>query len=88
MKCPNCSAIWLRGATAGDENQTIPAFVRILQELKTVNADVVIRRGGVVRTKAVDRRTTLLLVRLRYHIETEIKGPRGKEAAERRQLLA
>jgi superfamily II DNA or RNA helicase len=46
-------------------------------------------RCGVVRTKAVDRRTTLLLVRLRYHIETEIKsGPRGKEVAERRQLLA
>jgi hypothetical protein len=43
----------------------------------------------VVRTKAVDRRTTLLLVRLRYHIETEIKsGPHGKEVAERRQLLA
>ena len=46
-------------------------------------------RCGVVRTKAVDRRTTLLLVRLRYHIETEIKsGPRGKEVSERRQLLA
>jgi superfamily II DNA or RNA helicase len=46
-------------------------------------------RCGVVRTKAVDRRTTLLLVRLRYHIETEIKsGSRGKEVAERRQLLA
>jgi hypothetical protein len=30
-----------------------------------------------------------LLVRLRYHIETEVKsGPRGKEVAERRQLLA
>jgi hypothetical protein len=46
-------------------------------------------RCGVVRTKAVDRRTTLLLVRLRYHIETEIKtGPRGKEVTELRQLLA
>ncbi len=50
-------------------------------------------RCGVVRTKAVDRRTTLLLVRLRYHIETEIKsGPRGKslgkERTEVRQLLA
>jgi hypothetical protein len=30
-----------------------------------------------------------LLVRLRYHIETEIRsGTRGKEVAERRQLLA
>jgi hypothetical protein len=46
-------------------------------------------RCGVVRTKAVDRRTTLLLVRLRYHIETEIKsGPRGREITELRQLLA
>lgn len=52
-------------------------------------ADTGAARCGVVRTKAVDRRTTLLLVRLRYHIETEIKsGPRGKEVAERRQLLA
>jgi superfamily II DNA or RNA helicase len=52
-------------------------------------ADTGAARCGVVRTKAVDRRTILLLVRLRYHIETEIKsGPRGKEVAERRQLLA
>jgi superfamily II DNA or RNA helicase len=46
-------------------------------------------RCGVVRTRAVERRTTLLLVRLRYHIETEIRsGPRGKEVAECRQILA
>jgi len=52
-------------------------------------ADFGAARCGVVRTRAVDRRTTLLLVRLRYHIETEIKsGPRGKEVSERRQLLA
>jgi len=42
-------------------------------------------RCGVARTRAVDRRTTLLLVRFRYHIETQI---RGKQAAEIRQLLA
>jgi hypothetical protein len=52
-------------------------------------ADTGAARCGVVRTKAVDRRTTLLLVRLRYHIETEVKsGPRGKEGSELRQLLA
>jgi hypothetical protein len=46
-------------------------------------------RCGVVRTRAVNRRTTLLLLRLRFHIETETKtGPRGNEGAERRQLLA
>jgi superfamily II DNA or RNA helicase len=46
-------------------------------------------RCGVVRTAAVDRRTTLLLVRLRFHIETEIRtGPRGNEGTELRQLLA
>jgi hypothetical protein len=42
-------------------------------------------RCGVTRTRAVDRRTTLLLVRLRYHIETQI---RTKERTEVRQLLA
>ena len=33
-------------------------------------ADSVARRCGVIRTKAVQRRTTLLLVRFRYHIVT------------------
>jgi len=52
-------------------------------------ADTGAARCGVVRTRAVDRRTTLLLVRLRYHIETEVRsGPRGKEGSELRQLLA
>ena len=41
----------------------------------------VARRCGVVRTRAVSRRTTLLLVRLRFHIIT-VRG------AEERQLLA
>jgi len=39
------------------------------------------RRAGAIRTSAVQRRTTLLLVRFRYHIITKI----GKEE---RQLLA
>ncbi len=61
----------------------------LLDSLLDSTTDRGAARCGVVRTKAVDRRTTLLLVRLRYHIETEIKsGPRGKEVAERRQLLA
>jgi hypothetical protein len=42
-------------------------------------------RCGVIRTRAVDRRTTLLLVRFRYHIDTRI---RGKDGTETRQLLA
>lgn len=42
-------------------------------------------RCGVTRTRAVGRRTTLLLVRFRYHIETWI---RSKADAEARQLLA
>jgi superfamily II DNA or RNA helicase len=42
-------------------------------------------RCGVTRTSAVERRTTLLLVRFRYHIETQM---RRKEASEVRQLLA
>jgi hypothetical protein len=42
-------------------------------------------RCGVTRTRAVQRRTTLLLVRFRYHIETQV---RGKAGAETRQLLA
>jgi superfamily II DNA or RNA helicase len=42
-------------------------------------------RCGVTRSHAVDRRTTLLLVRYRFHIETEV---RGKEGPETRQLLA
>jgi hypothetical protein len=46
-------------------------------------------RCGVVRTRAVDRRTTLLLLRLRFHIETERKtGSRGNEDTELGQLLA
>lgn len=40
------------------------------------------RRCGVIRTKAVDKRTTVLLVRFRYHIIKEKKG------GESRPLLA
>ncbi len=39
------------------------------------------RRAGAIRTRAVQRRTTLLLVRLRYHIITKTQD-------EERQLLA
>lgn len=42
-------------------------------------------RSGVARTRAVERRTTLLLVRFRYHIETQVRTKDGTEA---RQLLA
>lgn len=42
-------------------------------------------RCGVSRTRAVERRTTLLLVRIRYHIETQT---RTKEGLRTNQLLA
>jgi hypothetical protein len=42
-------------------------------------------RCGATRTRAVERRTTLLLLRFRYHIETQIRTTKGSEA---RQLLA
>lgn len=42
-------------------------------------------RCGVTRTRAVEWRTTLLLVRFRYHIETQTRTKQGTEA---RQLLA
>ena len=42
-------------------------------------------RCGVTRTRAVERRTTLLLLRFRYHIETQT---RTKEVSQTRELLA
>lgn len=47
------------------------------------------RRCGVIRTKAVERRTTLLLVRFRYHIIKEKKGGKSRPLlAEECGLLA
>ncbi len=47
------------------------------------------RRCGVIRTKAVDKRTTVLLVRFRYHIIKEKKGGENKPLlAEECGLLA
>jgi superfamily II DNA or RNA helicase len=47
-------------------------------------------RCGAMRTRAVERRTTLLLVRFRYHIETEWRDgrPGSQLLAEDSQLLA
>jgi len=42
-------------------------------------------RCGATRSRRVDRRTTLLIVRLRFHIETQI---RHGQSTETRQLLA
>lgn len=42
-------------------------------------------RCGVTRTRAVERRTTLLLLRFRYHIETQTRTSQGPQL---RQLLA
>lgn len=47
------------------------------------------RRCGVIRTKAVDKRTTVLLVRFRYHIIKEKKGEESRPLlAEECGLLA
>ena len=47
------------------------------------------RRCGVIRTKAVEKRTTVLLVRFRYHIIKEKKGKENKPLlAEECGLLA
>ena len=47
------------------------------------------RRCGVIRTKAVDKRTTVLLVRFRYHIIKDKKGEENKPLlAEECGLLA
>ena len=45
-------------------------------------------RAGVIRTKAVKRRTTLLLVRLRYHIITKSSAQEKKLLAEECELVA
>lgn len=45
------------------------------------------RRCGVIRTRAVEQRTTLLLVRLRYHILTQKGGDETALLAEDCQLL-
>jgi superfamily II DNA or RNA helicase len=46
------------------------------------------RRAGVVRTKAVSKRTTALLLRLRYHIVTRRGGEEKPLLAEDWQLMA
>ena len=46
------------------------------------------RRSGVIYTKAVQRRTTLLLLRHRYHIVTELPGNTKQLLAEDCQLVA
>lgn len=46
------------------------------------------RRAGVVRTRAVNTRTTLLLLRLRFHIVTVREGREHPLLAEEAQLLA
>jgi len=47
----------------------------------------VARRNGVIRTRAVDMRTTLLLVRFRYHIVTQRGGEEIALLAEDCQAL-
>jgi superfamily II DNA or RNA helicase len=51
-------------------------------------AEGVARRCGVIRTAAVERRTTLLLVRFRYHIVTRRGDDEQELLAEDSQVLA
>jgi hypothetical protein len=46
------------------------------------------RRAGVIRTRAVSRRTTAVLIRLRYHIVTRRRSDEGALLAEDWQLAA
>ena len=46
------------------------------------------RRCGVMRTSAVSRRTTLLLVRFRMHVELPGRDDRRQVVAEDAQVLA
>ena len=46
------------------------------------------RRCGVMRTSAVDRRTTLLLARFRMHVELPGRDDRRQVVAEDAQMLA
>jgi hypothetical protein len=50
--------------------------------------EAVARRCGVIRTRQVTRRTTLLLLRYRFHIVTEAGGTEGTQLAEDRGLAA
>lgn len=49
---------------------------------------VVAHRCGVIRTSAVQIRTTVLLLRMRYHIVTQQGGEQGALLAEDSQLIA
>jgi superfamily II DNA or RNA helicase len=54
----------------------------------TTGSDSVARRCGVMRTSQVERRTTLLLLRMRYHIVTTQRGkPESTLLAEDCQVL-
>lgn len=59
----------------------------VLNTALDLEIDGVARRCGVVRTEAVDVRTTLLLVRFRYHIITHSKGAAVPLLAEDARLL-
>jgi hypothetical protein len=50
--------------------------------------DAVARRCGVIRTAAVQRRTTLLLVRYRFHLLTQDGGEESRALAEDTQVVA
>jgi superfamily II DNA or RNA helicase len=54
--------------------------------LDTESTDSLARRCGVVRTKAVQRRTTLLLLRHRFHLVTTVDGRESRALAEDTQI--
>jgi hypothetical protein len=60
----------------------------VLDNALDVQAESIARRCGVIRTKAVSRRTTLLLLRCRYQIHTRTKEEERSLMAEECQLVA
>lgn len=53
-----------------------------------VHVGGVARRCGVIRTAAVERRTTLLLLRYRFHLDVTVRGAQRPLLAEECRLLA
>lgn len=69
--------------------ESLAAYVMDAALDSTTGGDSVARRCGVMRTSQVERRTTLLLLRMRYHIVTTQRGkPATTLLAEDCQVLA
>jgi hypothetical protein len=60
----------------------------VMETALDAEADGVARRAGAIRTRAVARRTTLLLLRLRYDMVTRQRDAERSQLAEECRLLA